>query len=145
MNLLFLFLSKARETLIFRVISGNSNLFLRKDSVMRKRFEQQISLGKILIEDVEIPLAKRSGPLPSLCAALEEIFTTPKWNKKVFEILEQKVFPKNNNTGRPGMDLWAIFVLAQVRNCENISYDRHHYLANHDKLVRKIMDLGSKM
>ena len=108
---------------------------------MRKRFEQQIVIGQLLIKDTIIPTAKRSGALPGLCAALKEIFVTPHWNEKVFEVLENKILSKNNKTGRPGMDLWQIFVLSQVRLCQNISYDELHDLANHHKLVRQIMGI----
>ena len=37
------------------------------------------------------------------------------------------------------MDLWQIFVLSQVRLCQNISYDELHDLANHHTLIRQIM------
>ena len=37
------------------------------------------------------------------------------------------------------MDLWEIFVLAQVRLCMNISYDELHFMANDSELVRGIM------
>ena len=106
---------------------------------MRKRFEQQTTIGKLLIQDVQIPTAKRSGALPGLCAALKQIFATKKWNEKIFEVLESKILPENNETGRPGMNLWHIFVLSQVRLCQNISYDDLHDLANHHSLVRGIM------
>jgi len=111
---------------------------------MRKRFEQQISLGQLLIQDTVIPLAKRGGRLPALCAALKEIFITPEWNEQVFEVLESKILSSNNNTGRPGMDLWQIFVLSQVRLCMNISYDELHHYANYDKLIRQIMGIETK-
>jgi IS5 family transposase len=106
---------------------------------MRKRFEQQLTIGNTPISEVAITTKKRSGALPGLCAALKEIFVTPKWNEKVFEILEKQVLSKNNKTGRPGMDLWHIFVLSQVRLCQNISYDDLHDLANNHTLIRQIM------
>ncbi len=56
-------------------------------SKMRKRFEQQLSIGRLLIKDTEIPTVKRAGSLPSLCLALKEIFITPEWNERVFEVL----------------------------------------------------------
>lgn len=108
---------------------------------MRKRFEQQTIIGNLLIQDTVIPMAKRSGAMPGLCSALKEIFITPKWNEKVFKILESSILSRNNKTGRPGMDLWQIFVLSQVRLCQNISYDELHYIANYDKLVRQIMGI----
>jgi len=106
---------------------------------MRKRFDQQLSIGVLLIEDTEVPIAKRSGSLPGLCASLKEIFVTPKWNEKIFKILEDQIISGKKATGRPGMDLWQLFVLSQVRLCQNISYDELHYLSNHDSLVRQLM------
>lgn len=116
---------------------------IQKFLIMRKRFEQQTTLGKMLIEDAEVPTKKRLGSLPGLLAALKEIYTTPKWNEKVFGVLEKHICNENNHTGRPGMDLWQIFVLAQVRNCKNISYDELHYLTNYDGLVRQMMGVAS--
>jgi hypothetical protein len=110
---------------------------------MRKRFEQQMTIGRLPIGETEIPTKKRSGALPKLCAALKEIFITPKWNEKVFEILEAKITADKQQTGRPGMDLWQIFVLSQVRLCQNISYDELHHIANNDHLIRQIMGIES--
>jgi hypothetical protein len=97
----------------------------------------------LLIQDTKIPTNKRSGALPGLSAALKEIFITPRWNEKVFEVLENKIVSKNNKTGRPGMDLWQIFVLSQVRLCQNISYDDLHHIANYDSLIRQLMGIES--
>lgn len=108
---------------------------------MRKRFEQQLTIGRLLIEDTQIPTKKRIGALPSLYTALKEIYVTPYYNEKLFEILERKILPKNNKTGRIGMGLWQIFVLSQVRLCKNISYDELHYMANYDTLLRQLMGI----
>ncbi|MEA1877387.1 MAG: ISNCY family transposase [Bacteroidota bacterium] len=106
---------------------------------MRKRFEQQMTIGGLPIGETKITTKKRSGAFPGLCAALKEIFIAPKWNEKVFEILEAKVMGGKKRTGRPGMDLWQIFVLAQVRLLHNTSYDDLHHIANYDHLIRQIM------
>jgi IS5 family transposase len=111
---------------------------------MRKRFEQQLSLGRLLIEDTQIPTARRIGALPALFAALKEMYINPKWNGMIFEIMESKILPKNNKKGRPGLGLWQIFVLAQVRLCQNISYDDLHYMANSDTLLRQIMGIETE-
>jgi hypothetical protein len=108
---------------------------------MRRRFEQQLKIGQLLIEDTEIPTAQRNGALPGLFAGLKKIYVTPEWNEKVFEILEEKIFPKNNHTGRPGLNLWQIFVMAQVRMCKNLTYDDLHYMINTDKLLRQLMGI----
>jgi hypothetical protein len=110
---------------------------------MRKRFEQQMTLGRLPIGETEIPTKKRSGALPALCAALKEIFTIAEWNERVFKILEVKITEGKKRTGRPGMDLWQIFVLSQVRLCQNISYDELHHIADYDALIRQIMGVES--
>src|SRR4030066_1074980 len=110
---------------------------------MRKRFEQQMTIGRLPIGETVVPTKKRSGALPGLCAALKEIFTIPVWNEKVFEILEAKITEGKKRTGRPGMDLWQIFVLSQVRLCQNISYEDLHDLSNHHTMIRQIMGVES--
>jgi hypothetical protein len=105
---------------------------------MRKRFEQQLQLGQMLIEDTKIPLKCRDS-LIDLLIALKAIYMNTEYNHEIFRILEQKIKLGKKNTGRRGMDLWIIFVLSQVRLCLNIGYDRLQHIANNDKLVRQIM------
>jgi len=42
-------------------------------------------------------------------------------------------------TGRNGLNLWQIFVLAQFRLALNIDYDRLHHMANYDSLLRQLL------
>ncbi len=110
---------------------------------MRKTFEQQFRLGRLPISETPIPTGKRGGALPKLCAALKEIFITPEWNERVFEILKKRITVGKKQTGRPGMDLWQIFVLSQVHLCQNISYDELYHIANYDSLTRQLMGVES--
>lgn len=112
---------------------------IKQDSKMRQRFEQQMTLGTIPIGETKITTKKRSGKLPDLCAALKEIFITPEWNERLFAILESRVMSGKKRTGRPGMDLWQVFVLAQARLLLNTSYEDLHHIANNDHLIRQIM------
>lgn len=105
---------------------------------MRKTFEPQLILGCTPIEEVKVPV-KTKNHMAALVAALQHIYVSPQWNKKIFELLSSKVLKGNNKIGRPGMSLWEIFVLAQVRLCMNISYDDLHHSANYDTLVRGVM------
>jgi len=105
---------------------------------MRKRFEQQIEIGQLLIQDTQISL-KSKDSLDELMAALKEIFVTLEYNEKIFSILESVISYGKQKTGRKGMDLWQIFVLSQVRLCIGASYDRLLHLANYDHLIRQIM------
>jgi hypothetical protein len=107
---------------------------------MRKRFEPQIILGQLLIEETPISTKSRD-PLAALVIAIKTIYTTPEYNEQVYKILENKILCGKKKTGRPGMNLWQIFVLAQVRLCLNISYDRLHWMANYDLCFRQLMGI----
>jgi len=105
---------------------------------MRKRFEPQFILGQLPIEETRIPLKSRA-PLVALVTALKKLYITPDWNEKIFAILEQKILSGKKKTGRYGMNLWQVFVLAQTRLSLNCSYDNLHHIANNDKMIRQLM------
>ena len=111
-----------------------------KISSMRKRFEQQLQLGQLPISQIKLNPKYRSG-FPKLVFALKELFLTPEYNEQIFRILEAHILKGKKNTGRTGMDLWILFVLAQTRLCLNISYDELHWMANMDKMLRQIMGI----
>ncbi len=95
---------------------------------MRKSFQPQLTLGCTPIEQVEAPVKTKSH-LAALAAALQYIYVQPEWNQRIFELLSSKLIEGKKKTGREGMSLWEVFVLAQVRLCMNISYDElHQYL-----------------
>ncbi len=105
---------------------------------MRKRFEQQLTIGQIPIEEICIS-SKSKNALDELLAALKAIYCSVEYNKKVFSLLEDHICSNKKKTGRKGMDLWSIFVLSQVRLCLNISYDMLHNLANNHRTLRQLM------
>ena len=108
---------------------------------MRNRFTQQLSIGQIAIEDTAIS-HKRKNALHELLIALRELFCTPEYNEKIFLILDKHINGNKKETGRPGLDLWIIFVLAQVRLCLNTSYDMLHDLANNHHTMRCLMGIA---
>lgn len=105
---------------------------------MRQRFEQQMRLSTIAIGDVKFPLKSRDE-LPPVLKALQYIFITPELNEKIFALLEEKVCKNKKKTGRKGMDLWHLFVLAVIRHTLDTNWDRLHDTANYHELVRSIM------
>lgn len=105
---------------------------------MRKRFEQQISLGQLPIEATYIN-PKHRYALDELMAALKAIYCNREYNAAIFSILEKHINSGKKNTGRPGMDLWCIFVLAQVRLCLDMSYEGLHHNANNNHVMRRLM------
>jgi len=105
---------------------------------MRNRFDQQLGLGSLPIEQVQITIKCRDAMF-ALLKALQTLYKDPTLNSKICGILSAKLCKTKKHTGRKGMSLWELFVMSQVRLCLNISYDRLHYLANHDRLMRQIM------
>ena len=105
---------------------------------MRQRFEQQMNFRTVAISDVKFRLKSRDE-LPPVLKALQYIFVTPELNEKVFQLLEKKIVVGKKKTGRPGMDLWHILVLAVTRHTLSTNWDRLEHLANYDQLIREIM------
>jgi hypothetical protein len=78
---------------------------------MRKKFDIQYELGCQPIERINIPFKSRDE-LPAVLRALQYIYVTPELNKRIFALLEEKIFSRTgeSRTGRPGMHLWEILV-----------------------------------
>lgn len=105
---------------------------------MRKKFEVQYELGATPIENLSIPTRSRDE-MPPVLRALQYIYTTPELNEKVFELLDSKVRRGKKQTGRPGMTLWEILVLATIRLTRDADYDHLHYMASTDNLIRGLL------
>ena len=106
---------------------------------MRKRFEDQNAFFTYDIGDADIPIKSRDAT-PALFAALKELWVRSEYRNHVLDLLDQSL-PSKRPTGPKGLDLWQILVLAQCRLCLNISYDRLHYLAGHDMLLRHLLGI----
>lgn len=107
---------------------------------MRNRFEQQHSIDITPIEEVQIDTKCRDA-FPALLRGLQHVYMIQELNKKVCQIIANKVTGGKKATGRKGMGLWELFVMAQVRLGLNIGYDRLHHLANNDRMMRQIMGI----
>jgi IS5 family transposase len=105
---------------------------------MRNRFEHQLTIGQRPIEETPIS-PKCKDALEELLAALKALYCNKEYNENIFCALENSILKGKNKTGRKGMDLWQIFVLAQVRLCLGASYDRLHNLANNHFSLRFLM------
>lgn len=105
---------------------------------MRKRFEQQLSIGQTPIAETSVCL-KSKNKMSELIMALKTIYCNKEYSEQIFSILENHITSKKKKTGRKGMDLWIIFVLSQVRHCLNINYHEVHDLANNHITLRTLM------
>ena len=105
---------------------------------MRRGFSQQLAINIIAIGEVIIPQERRDH-MANLLAALQHLYSHKKLGQEVEAILVKAISIGKCATGRTGMSLWEIFVLAQLRLCMNISYDQLLNLANFHKLLRGIL------
>jgi hypothetical protein len=110
---------------------------------MRKRFEQQLEIGVKPISETPVLLKSRDD-IPALVMALLTIYKTPDYNKQVFNILEDTIMKGKKKTGRKGLNLWQIFVLAQYRLALNIDYDRLHYMTEADSILRQLLGIETE-
>jgi hypothetical protein len=106
------------------------------------REQTRKTLGNMQI-DQAILEEKSRDDIPQLLEGLKYIFLDENLRQQIFDILVN-IFPKNINLhdGRPGMDLWSIFVIAVLRVNLNCDYDRIHNLVNHHKTIRQILGHG---
>jgi hypothetical protein len=108
---------------------------------MRKRFELQLNIGQTPISEIYIN-PKSKNVLDQLIAALKEIYCNKEYNDRIFNIIDKYLPKVNNNNGRPGMNLWTVFVLAQVRLCLGLDYNMLHNLSNNHSLLRKLIGIS---
>lgn len=107
-----------------------------RGNYMRKIIEAQLKIGQVDIDKIQIDLECRDE-IPQLLLGLQAIYSDKPLRNEVFGLLKA-IIPENINpdTGRPGMDLWSIFVLGTIRlNC-NWDYDKVHDNANNHRTVR---------
>jgi hypothetical protein len=108
---------------------------------MRKRFDLQLSIGQTPIHEIYIH-PKSKNALDQLIAAMKELYCNKEYNDKLFSIIEKHLPSVATDNGRPGMNLWTIFVLSQVRLCLGSSYDMLHNLSNNHSLLRKLLGIS---
>ncbi|MDA3892059.1 MAG: ISNCY family transposase [Salinivirgaceae bacterium] len=110
---------------------------------MRKRFEQQLEIGVKPILETPV-LFKSRDDIPALVLALLTIYKTPEYNSKIFNLLEKLILDGKKKTGRPGLNLWQIFVLSQYRLALNLDYDRLHYMTCSDSTLRQLIGIETE-
>ncbi len=86
---------------------------------------------------------KSRDDIPPLLLGLQYIFMTPEIREEVFSIL-LTILPKkiDRTQGRPGLDIWRIFVMGVLRVNLNWDYDRLHEMVNNHVRIRQILGHG---
>lgn len=99
----------------------------------------QAHFGQVDIAKIKFDARSRDD-IPALLKGLQHIYATEKTRKTMFTLLENSFNSQANTTlGRPGMELWKIFVLATVKLGLNCDFDRLQELANHHDVLRQML------
>ena len=110
---------------------------------MRKVESAQVELGATLIGDIRINPKSRDD-IPALLLGLQHLYTNDDLREKTFALLEREVNPKaRKDTGRPGMNLWCILVLAILKQGLGCDFDRIAELASEHNTVRQMLGHGT--
>ena len=90
----------------------------------------QMQFGEVDISTIKFNPKSRDD-IPQILRGLQFIYINKNIREEIFKILEKKVSPQiNKNNGRPGMDLWKIFLMGVLRLDLNLDYDRLHHVIN---------------
>jgi hypothetical protein len=99
----------------------------------------QPQLGSVAIADIQFDLKSRDD-IPQILRGLQHIYINIELRDAVFKLLETHIQPKvDQNNGRPGMNLWNIFVLGVLRLDLNWDYDRLHEQVNNHRTIRQML------
>ena len=106
---------------------------------MRRVKTPQLHFGEVNIAEIEFDARSRDD-IPAVLKGLQYIYTHDDARKKVFSTLAATLDPSvSTEVGRPGMELWEIFVLATLKLGLNCDFDRLQELANNHNTVRKML------
>lgn len=106
---------------------------------MRNVKNPQLHFGEVDISDIQINPSSRDD-IPAILKGLQYIYTHDEAQEKVFSVLEGIIEPTiSTELGRPGMELWRIFVLATLKLGLNCDYDRLEELANQHNTLRQML------
>ena len=106
---------------------------------MRVVQSKQPQLGSTAIANIQFDLKSRDD-IPQILRGLQYIYVNPDLRNAVFKLLETHIQPDTDqDNGRPGMNLWNIFVLGVLRLDLNWDYDRLHEQANNHKTIRQML------
>ena len=99
----------------------------------------QMRLGQVDIADIQFDARSRDD-IPAVLKGLQYIYVTEAVRTKVFALLENSLTSKaKKDTGRPGMELWQIFVLASLKLATHCDFDRLQELANSHLQLRQML------
>ncbi len=106
---------------------------------MRTIHDSQLKLGQVDIATLKFDPKSRDD-IPQVLKGLQHLYCNKELRKSIFKLLEENIAPnKNKSTGRPGMNLWNIFVMGVLRLDLNWDYDRLHDQVNNHLQIRQML------
>ena len=99
----------------------------------------QSSFGQVDIAAIRFTPRSRDD-IPAVLKGLQYIYVNPEIRAQVFALLEASLLTDaKKDTGRPGMELWEVFVLGTLKLGLGCDYDRLQELANHHNTLREML------
>jgi len=109
---------------------------------MRLVQNPQMMMGEVDISQIKFNPKSRDD-IPKVLKGLQYIYLNLELRSQIFAVLETDVAPKvSKRNGRPGMELWKIFVCGVLRLDLNEDYDRLHELVNNHRTIREVLGHG---
>ena len=106
---------------------------------MRKVIGLRYPLGSVPIKDIELDAESRDD-IPAILIGLQAVYRNEATREELFRLLDEHVLPdRRRDTGRLGMDLWAIVVMGVLKQGLNCDYDRLHRLADKEMDVQRLL------
>ena len=106
---------------------------------MRKPEPRALALGEIDISEIKIDPRSRDD-IPAILKGLQLMYVNTDSRELLFQHLEHSLKAKVDvSTGRPGMTLWRIFVLATLKQGLGCDFDRLQQLADEHRTLRQIL------
>jgi hypothetical protein len=101
-----------------------------------------MEFGAVDISEIRFDPKSRDD-IPQLLRGLQYIYTNASLRKEIFTRMEAGIAPTvNKRNGRPGLELWKVFVMGILRLDLNMDYDRLQELVNHHDTIRKMLGHG---
>ena len=102
----------------------------------------QMQIGQVDISQITFDPRSRDD-IPKILKGLQHLYMDVPLRTQLFALLESRIAPnKDKKNGRPGMDLWTIFVCGVMRLDLNMDYDRLLELLNHHDILRAMVGHG---
>lgn len=99
----------------------------------------QSRFGQVDISDIKFNPRSRDD-IPAVLKGLQHLYVNHDLREKVFALLETSLTSDvRKDTGRPGMELWEVFVLGVLKLGLGCDYDRLQELANQHKTLRQML------